>query len=493
MALHWLWLLILGGVVAVGGVLASRLASGRQAAAPQLPGGSIALGVLLAGIAFLLCLPARFPFARGTEMGYGVLLGLAATLVALIALSLARPARQAEAAEVAAFAGVGGVAIIWLAGTALIFHGDPRYALIGGLAGALLCVIPLLWSRIRDDAAAGAMEFFGIAILILGLASLLAIHRYNDVAVRAYWSLPGVAFAGGLLGAVVAVLILGRTRAARWGTAGLTLVVGGGVWLGDQALLRHSQATALNPHLFYLLVMGWLVFGLAAALLSRAGDRLALRLASPLLGVALLVIAFNVAGAYGVSIALAAGLALALAFWPRDEGQRIGAGPLWLAALGVLFLGYRLFLANFGDDFRGDARLEFARHYVFVGLAIALLWAAAARDQRAGRGATVLQWAALVLLPAVTFVVFGYEVLLGLILGFWISQLLLPTLSIAAASAVPVVFFPLVTVWALIIPHWGHFMLDLPRWTRGLIVGVAFALAILALGLVRERRRASEE
>ena len=51
-------------------------------------------------------------------------------------------------------------------------------------------------------------------------------------------------------------------------------------------------------------------------------------------------------------------------------------------------------------------------------------------------------------------------------------------------------FFPLVTVWALIIPNWGHFMLDLPRWSRGLIVGVAFALGMLALGLMRERRAA---
>jgi hypothetical protein len=53
----------------------------------------------------------------------------------------------------------------------------------------------------------------------------------------------------------------------------------------------------------------------------------------------------------------------------------------------------------------------------------------------------------------------------------------------------PSILLPLVTVWALIIPNWAEFMLDQPRSTRGLVVGVAAALALIALARPGGTRR----
>jgi hypothetical protein len=47
----------------------------------------------------------------------------------------------------------------------------------------------------------------------------------------------------------------------------------------------------------------------------------------------------------------------------------------------------------------------------------------------------------------------------------------------------------LVALWALIIPQWGDFMLDLPRWIRGLTMAAAVAAAIIVIGVARERER----
>jgi hypothetical protein len=180
---------------------------------------------------------------------------------------------------------------------------------------------------------------------------------------------------------------------------------------------------------------------------------------------------------------LAAGLPLVLAIWRQDEDS----AALWAIAIGVLYLSYRLYLAHFADSFRSGQTLEFGRHYVFVGLAAGLLWIGSARHLRASVGALVAQLAGLALLPTVLFMAFGHEALLGLLLGLFAGQLTLPiwTAGEWAWPGVPSLLLPLATVWSLIIPNWAEFMLDQPRWIRGLIVGVAAALALIALALLR--------
>ncbi len=489
MVSYWLCVLILGGIIVVGGTLATRLFGDRWAAGPRVSPAGIGLGVMLALTASLLCLPARFPFARGSEMAYGALLGLGAALLAAIALWLSRPIGQ-HRSQVATFASLGGVALIWVATTGLLFSGSPRYALIGGAAAALLALLPAAWSYRDHEAKTAPLDFFGLAIVLLVLGVLLAIHRHDAGTLRPYWALPAVAMASGLLGAVVATLILGRTQAPRWLLSAITIVVAGGLWLGGLWLLNRTLDLPVTHHLTILLAMGWVGFALAALAIGAAGDRLAVRLIVPLLGMVLLIIGFNLGGAYGVSIALAGGLALSLPL--GNWGQKRGSvsAVLWLAALGALYLAYRLFLEDFGQEFRGHVRLDFARHYVFVGLVAALVWAAAAWEQRPGRAAAVVQWGALALLPPVLFLVFGYEALLGLVLGLLIGQLLLP--AVAARNAQPgppLFFFPLIAVWALIVPNWAHFVLELPRWMRGATIAAVAVVAVLALGLPRERAR----
>lgn len=516
MVSYWLWVLVLGGLVLVGGVGASRLAGGREAAGARLSMGRVGIGGLLAAIAFVLCLPSRLPFARGTEMGYGVLLGLGAAVLGFISLRLCQSAAKspegadaalrssedatslraasptpppfASAGDIAATASLGGAALVWVAITQMRFHGDPSYALLGGIAGALLAILPFVFPLRREETALTALEFFGLAVLALGLGSLLAVQRYATGEARPLWVLPSVGLAGGLLGTVVAALLLGRAR-MRWAIAVVALLTAAAVWFGGQALLGRSYHQAVDPHLTYLLVMGWVVFLLVAVQSYRQSDRLAIRLALPLLATALVVIGFNLAGAYGVSVALAGGLAFSLTLWPAKGRQGADQAVLGLATLGLLFLAYRLFLATWGWDFRTDVRLEFGRHYVFVGMAVALVWALAVREQRPGRLAAFGEWAALAVLPVVVFVVFHHEALLGLVLGLWTAQLILPAIAMGSSvtGTVPAVFFPLVTVWALIIPNWAGVALDLPRSARALIVGGACALGLLALGLLRQR------
>jgi hypothetical protein len=509
MAWYWSWVLVLGAVTMVGGALASRLSRGSGETRSPVAVSRLLIGVLLAVIAFVLCLPGRFPFSTGQQLGYGVLLGLAAAVLAVIVVRVARPSDD-YAARVAAAAAAGGAAIIWVAITEMIFHGDPSYALLGGLAGGLLTVLPMAWEREEIE-----LKAFGSALLLTGLGSLLAIARYELAPQRAFWPLPTMPLASGMLGAVVGALLLGRGRSARWGTVLLVIAVEAAACLGSRALLQRHDHITLTPQFTYLLVLGWAAF-LLIALISGPAERRPFSVVAPgLLAVTMLIIAFNIAGGYGAALVVAAGLPVAVAL--RREN---GGAPLWAIALGILFLAYRLYLANFEESFRGAMTLEFGRHYVFVGLAAGLLWIGAtlrsaysaevaeatsatkagseapslrstssARLTRRSSGGLAAQLAGLALLPAVLFMVFGYEGLLGLVLGLWIAQFVLPAWTPGEWDwpALPSSFLPLATIWALIMPNWAEFMLDQPRWVRGVIVGAAAAAVLLVLGLMRQR------
>jgi len=481
---YWLWVLILGAVVLVGGAVGSRLLAGSESGRARPAWLGLLLGAVLVAVAFALCLPGRYPFLPGSQLGYGALLGLGATVLAFIATSIARPG-TGVASRAAASAGAAGAALVWTAVTAITFSGDPTYALLGGLAGGLLSLTPVLWGRREPDD--GALWFFGLGLLALGLGSLLAIERYGTHVLRPYWALPAIAYAGGLLGAAAGALLLGRTRAAHWGMGALAAIVTGAVWLGAVKLFQHRGEAFVELRFVYLLGLGLLAFLLAGLVASTGRERLFGSIAVPLIGVILIVISFNLGGASGLAVALAAGLPLSLALLPEERSRGAGSAGLWLGLLGALYLAYRLYLARFGDEFHSEVTLEFGRHYVLLGLAAGLLWAAAARQERPGAAAALAQAAGVVVVPAALFIVFGHQVLLGLILGFWVTQLLLPTSHPRRWSwpGLPVSLLPLVAMWALILPKWAFFVLDQARWVRGLVIGCVVLAALLLLGLLR--------
>jgi hypothetical protein len=494
--------LVLGAIVSVGGLLASRFSAGPPEATPAEgpPTGlsplAIVLGALLAVAACLLALPTRFPFSPGQQLAYGALIGLAGYLLSLTCFFLSRPSER-YASEVGSIAAAAGPAIVAMAAVHLVFRGDPTSAIFGCLAGGLLALVPPLWvsqdeRRVSLTSGGRALWFFGLALLIVGLGSLLGLERFNTHAGRALWALPAITLAAGLLGAVVGALAMGRSSLARWIIAALVIVLGLAAWRGTDLLLQRSELPPAPAPMPYLLVLGWLAFALVAAFAARREDSLFGSVALPLTGLTALVVAFNLFGGSGAALALAAGLPLSLALLRRDKAD---ASALWLAALGVLFLAYRLFLARYAGEVRADLRLEFGRHYVLLGLAAALIWASGAEKARAGLGAALVHLLALVVLPPVLFFVFGYEALLGLALGLWLWQLVLPNISLArwAPSNLPEVFLPLVTIWTLLIPNWAHFMLGQARFVRGLTAGAAVLLAFLILALFSLRGRAADE
>jgi hypothetical protein len=481
----------LGVIVSLGGMLASRLSAGSGPSAgpstsrPALPPLPIILGALLAVIVCFVCLLSRFPFSAGQQLAYGILIGLGAALLSLVLFLLSRPS-DSYASEASALAAAAGPAVIAIAAIEIAYHGDPTSALFGCLVGGLLTLLPLLW---MSPETSEPFWFFNLALLLLGIGSLLAIERFNTPDIRPYWALPSIALAAGLLGAVLGALSLGRTRLARLGVAAFVVILGLAAWWGSGFLLQRSNQLTAPIELPYLLALGWIAFALIAAFSIRPDDSLFSAAALPMTGLAALIIGFNIFGGFGVALSLAAGLPLSLAFSRRDKSA---GGGLWLAALGVLFLAYRLFLARYAGEVRGDIHLEFGRHYVLLGLAAALIWTSAAAKARPDFVSAFLQLLALGIVAPVLFFVFGYEALLGLVLGMWLWQLLLPNLSPArwAPANLPASYLPLVTIWALIIANWAHFIVGHARWVRGLAAAGAVVLALLLLALVNHRKPA---
>lgn len=157
------------------------------------------------------------------------------------------------------------------------------------------------------------------------------------------------------------------------------------MWLAARTLFHQHNYLDIDPRLARLLALGWVAFGLAEGAAASASSGTAVRFALPLLGVALVIIGFNLGGAYAVAIALAAGLPLALPLSHARGGPRGESAMRWMLGFGLFFLAYRLFLAKFADELRGEQLLEFGRHYVLVGIAAAALWGMALRELSVGR------------------------------------------------------------------------------------------------------------
>jgi len=477
MAWYWSSVLLLGMLVTIGGLLSSRLIGDKGAAGPPLWKNLLA-GLGLTALAFAVCLPTRAPFSPGGHMGYGVLLGAAAALVALLVHRASRPASDTGSRACTA-AAVAGVAVVWVAITQAIFRADPQYALLGGMIGAFLVVTPLLWSK-----AAVSIMVFPLAVAVFGFGSLLGEARYPLAPERPYWPLATLPAAAGLLGVVVGALILGRTRVARWRIAAVAVVLAAAGCLLNRGLLFRYEHIDLGLEFTSLVLLGWFTFALAAATAESTPNRRFGVVAPILLAVTALLLSFNILGGYGASVMLAAGIPLALALAPKaDDGRR----PLdWYLCLGIIYLAYRLYVSHFGDWFRAGPALEFGRHYVLVGLAAGVLWMGGIHSVRRSAASLVVHLAALALLPAVLFSALGPEALLGLLIGLWVTQLATPLWSEGRAPGfdLPATVPMLIAVWALVLPRWGEFMLDQPRLTRGLVIGLAAAAILMALALL---------
>lgn len=477
MAWYWSSVLLLGMLVTIGGLLSSRLIGDKRAAGPPL-WRSLLAGLALAVVAFAVCLPTRAPFSSGGDMGYGVLLGAAAALVALLVHRGSRPGSDTGSRACTA-AAVAGVAVVWIAITQVMFRGDPQYAVFGGMIGAFLAVTPLLWSK-----ADVSIMVLPLAVAVFGFGSLLGEARYPLAPERPYWPLATLPAAAGLLGVVVGGLILGRTRVARWGIAAVSVALAGAGCLLSRSLLSRYEHIDLGLQFTALVLLGWLTFALAAATAESTPNRRFGVVAPILLAVTALLLSFNILGGYGASVMLAAGIPLALALAPRADDER---RPLdWYLCLGILYLAYRLYLSHFEYWFRAGPVLEFGRHYVLVGLAAGVLWMGGIHSVRRSAGSFVVQVAALALLPAVLFSALGPEALLGLLIGLWVTQLATPLWSEGRAPGLdlPATLPMLIAAWTLVLPRWGEFMLDQLRSTRGLIIGVAGCVALVALALL---------
>ena len=125
-AWSWLWVLILGVLIAVGGLAAARFSAGTAAFRLRPSPRTLASAVLLPLLAFLLCLPSRYPFAAGLGLGKGALLGLVAALLALVVIWLAAPRAEHRASLTSTSAALGGLALLWVAATELLFALRPR-------------------------------------------------------------------------------------------------------------------------------------------------------------------------------------------------------------------------------------------------------------------------------------------------------------------------------------------------------------------------------
>lgn len=481
MAWSWSWVLVLGVVVSVGGVLTSRLVGGKRTSSPPPLWGAWFIGLGLAALAFLACLPTRAPFATGTQLGYGIALGAAAAVLALVLHRLARPTEE-YATRVAAAAAMAGAAVIWIAVTELLFRADPQWTVLGGIIGGLLTMTPVLWARAQHDAS-----FFSYTLTLAGLAALLGEARYSQAAERPFWALPVIPLAGGLLGLVIGALLLGRLRGARWVVTASAVVFAAAACLVNRALLHNRESIDLGHQFTPLLFVGWIIIVLIALAAASSASRRFSVAVPALLAVTGLIAAFNLGGGYGTSLMLAAALPLVLALHAGGD-DRTESLP-WFLLLGLLYLAFRLFLSSFEEWFRSGPTVEFGRHYGLVGIAAGMLWIGSLHDSQRSRLTLLSQVMSAVVVPAVLFFALGAEALAGLVVGLWLAQLALPLLTSGQWHwrDLPVTLLPLMAVVVVALPPWGEFMLDQPRLVRGLIVGIAAVLTLLVLALAHQR------
>ena len=426
--------------------------------------------VLLA--CFLATLATEPPASEGQGLGWGLLIGGAAGIVAALLVGwLTGRTEEPEATPSVASSEMGTAAALGLASLAVLpvnvaligWHGYPTAVLMGVALGACLIagVVRLAMSACERSIggrarAFGALDMFALFTVLLAGAVVLAVLHFDEAARRAWWSLP-TALGGALILGIMLDAALGLGQGACSGAAVLRILIPA---LMARLVGWHMLGSS-TP--FWALVTGLVAFGIIAWLLHTAcgrdgaapmGWRVKAGLLGPLVVVAAAMIGFKLQAGFGVATMLLGGMtvaayALALPFCPRqpepgasdaDEGARtsgLSAATSVCMAVGVLLVINRLLLERYVDL----PAMDFTVHYVLMGLlvGVGLPFALAAWQSEASEagGAQPLEvamkrslgWVAGVGIVAVAVapllaVLWGMKIVAGLVAGLIAAQVL---------------------------------------------------------------------
>lgn len=489
---------------------------------------------------FLGTLPTEPPLSEGQGLGWGLLIGGGAgILAALLVTWLASPAREPEAVPPSAWSDVCGAGAIGLAslsvlavnGALIAWHGYPTAVVMGVALGVCLVagVVRLAMAACEGGMGAwvrgfGALDMFALLTALLAGAVLLAVHHFDEAALRDWWSLPTV-----LGGALVLGLMLDAALGLGGGACSAAAIL--------RIVLPVLMVRLIGWHLldsatpFWTLVAGLAAFALIAWMLhvgcgreqpAPLGWRVKAAILAPLLVVAAAMIGYKLQSGFGVATALLGGMtvavyAMGLALCPRQPGPGeaaaqeceratgLSAATSVCMAVGVLLVVHRLLL----ERYTRLPAMDFTMHYVLIGLLAGVglpfglaAWQSEASEagarqppQAAMRGA--LGWVAGVGVIAVAAaplgaVLWGMKIIAGLVAGLIAAQVLALIASFEwcepadrrgmlplIPASVPV---GIALIAAQIAPLFAQYA-TMPRTTKLIIIGVVGVIAVVWLYL----------
>ncbi|MDO8683332.1 MAG: hypothetical protein Q7N50_07625 [Armatimonadota bacterium] len=351
------------GIGAAAAALGIAVGRGGQERREAVRGDLIVAALAIAGavLLFLLTLQKSPPFALGQRLGYGLLIGAAAGVLAGIWTT--RLSGNTSWQSGVSLAGLASLALVGVAVVLLIFPDYPQPALAGYLIGCLLTAVLFRLSL----PSTGNMEIWALTAVVLAATTLLAVFRFGAAAERFWWRAPMMVLAAAIMGQIAGAAFNRRER----GFA-LPALVSPVVTLALVAVF----AWRLFPDwsLFWVALTGVITFALLAWLSASAPYSSRIAAVIVVAVVALGALAFRMMGGFGVGIATLAAwpiILLAIVSAPREEEESEVPHPARVLtyavfiAIGILI--YRLFLESYASEVRGfDLRLQ----YTFIALAL---------------------------------------------------------------------------------------------------------------------------
>jgi len=473
-------------------------AAGR---APRCPPAIVVALAAVVGL-FLISLRAAPPFSPGQRLGWGLLMGgLAGVVAGLGCARLRRPAQVGYYPYPSGLALSMALAAVSLA--LLCFPGDPADALLGAGLGFLGVAMVFHAMQVTEAEVALALEAGGALAATLAAGCAVAVHQFDSRAGRGWWACLLALAALWLLGRLLAYIGAEQPSAARYpallavfaalAASTLTLVLGG------------LLGVRVEPpeQLYALLAVGIVTGGLVAWLAASAGaegpapGRLGIPALGVLLVVFLAVVTFKLLGGLGVAVALVAAWAVAGAVLGLPGGA--SRTPVLALMLGVAFLLVRLLLAR---THSGLEHVGITPHYALVGivLGVTLPFAACSFRLNQGVGRAILVALVVLLSPPLLLMLWGPPAALGLVLGLVgaqaLSVLLLPVCRTTPEAAVwhaPVslmaIAMSLLTVQVM--PALAS-LYQVSRATKAYVaaaVALVAVLAVIGVGLAQLRHR----
>lgn len=456
-------------------------------------------------VLFLVSLRAAPPFSAGQRLGWGLLIGgLAAVLAGLGCARLERPPRG-YCPYPAGLALSMALAAVSLA--LLCFRGDPADALLGSGLGFLAVAMVFRTMQAVEAEAALALEAGGALAATLAAGCVLAVHHFDSREARGWWAGLLAIAAFWLLGRLLAYIATEQRLASRYPglLAMIAAVAAGALALILGALLggRLEPPQQLLALLASGVVTGALVAWLATSV-ATGGTALPRALGIPALGmllvVFLVVLTFKLLDGFGVAVALVAAWAIAGAVLGA-EGP-VSRVPVLTLMLGANFLLVRLFVGPTGSALENA---DITPHYALVGIVLGIMlpFVACSFRLKQGLGRAILIGAFTVLSPLVLLLLWGAPAALGLLLGLVgaqaLSVLLAPVGEISAEAAVWHAPISLMAIgMSLLTVQVVPALASLYEVSRQGKVYVAAAVAVVAvlwaigLGLARLRQRGQE-